>query len=80
MSANVSKSHPARRKPDLTCSLTVRLSRMFTPGIVAPFVKKQRQIHQQIEVVGETSGYTLPMKEDVKRKRFSPPLRKMRVW
>ena len=24
--------------------------------------------------------YTHPMKEDVKKKRFSPPLRKMRVW
>jgi hypothetical protein len=23
---------------------------------------------------------THPMKEDVKKKRFSPPLRKMRVW
>jgi len=24
--------------------------------------------------------YTHPMKEDVKKKRFSPPLGKMRVW
>jgi hypothetical protein len=24
--------------------------------------------------------FTHPMKEDVKKKRFSPPLRKMRVW
>jgi len=26
------------------------------------------------------NNYTHPMKEDVKKKRFSPPLGKMRVW
>jgi len=31
-------------------------------------------------ITGANSDYAHPMKEDVKKKRFSPPLRKMRVW
>jgi hypothetical protein len=31
-------------------------------------------------IAGETTPYTHPVKEDVKKKIFSPPLGEMRVW
>jgi hypothetical protein len=31
-------------------------------------------------ILDENSHYTHPMKEDVKKKYFSPPLGGMRVW
>jgi len=31
-------------------------------------------------ITGETCYYAHPMKEDVKKKNFSPPLEKTRVW
>ena len=31
-------------------------------------------------LMAKNPGYTHPMKEDVKKKDFSPPLGEMRVW
>ena len=35
---------------------------------------------QSTRIISEESDFTYPMKEDVKKKRFFPPLGKMRMW
>src|ERR1700680_230139 len=58
MSASVGKTHPARRKPDLTCSPTVRSSRMFTPGIVAPLAKSRGRFVSRLTLLAKPGLYT----------------------
>ena len=47
-------------------------------------LRKQPNSHREAKatapVLDSTLDITHPMKEDVKKKRFSPPLGKMRVW
>ena len=65
-----------------TAISTAQPSLIALPGDlhkVAPFWRSKSTC-SSFSIAGVSGDFTHPMKEDVKKKRFSPPLRKMRVW